>query len=79
MSKLYKAGHILRSEMGDLIRSDKLVPVQPDYEALSNEIALEFLPDTGPCGFCDSEIGARHRIADAIVGRILGALVIDNE
>lgn len=45
-----------------------------DRRAIANRIATEYLPDTGPCAFCDSKIGARHRLADAIVDEVLGAL-----
>jgi hypothetical protein len=62
----------------DLIRS-VLVPVEPDRERIANRIALEYLPDTGPCAFCDSEAGARHRVADAIVDEVLAFVGIGGD
>ena len=44
----------------------------PDLTAIADEIAREFLPDTGPCAFCDKP--ASHRVADAIVDRVLAML-----
>jgi hypothetical protein len=56
-----------------------LVSVEPDRERIANRIAIEYLTDTGPCAFCDSEVGARHRVADAIVDEVLAALGIGGD
>lgn len=57
--------------------------IRPDYAdedvmaSVANRVAQEFLPDTGPCLACDHTLGARHRVADAIVELVITALEID--
>jgi len=63
----------------DLVEQGVLVPVEFDRERIANHIAVEYLPDTGPCAFCDSEVGARHRVADAIVDEVLALLGIGGD
>ena len=42
--------------------------IDPQHQAIADQIAKEWLPDTGPCRVCgDTVTGARHRVADAIV------------
>ena len=51
-------------------------PTDEERKAVARTIAIDFLTDTGPCAFCgDTEIGARHRIADSIVDEVFGMLI----
>jgi len=43
----------------------------------SAEIGREFLPDTGLCLVCETGLPASHRVADAIVERVLANVLIE--
>ncbi len=65
---------LFQESLGD----NTLWSIDRDAEtAVSAEIGREFLPDTGPCEICGSGLPASHRVADAIIEKVLAHVLVE--